>query len=95
MRQPGIEPGASAWEADMLTITPLSHSMNTLKKNRGRAGIEPATSCTQSRNHTTRPTTQIVYIYSIILKIRTPRIELGTYCVLGSRHNQLDQVRFI
>ncbi len=25
--------------------------------------------------------------------IRAPRIELGTYCVLGSRHNQLDQAR--
>ena len=26
-------------------------------------------------------------------KIRAPRIELGTYCVLSSRHNQLDQAR--
>ena len=26
-------------------------------------------------------------------KIRVPRIELGTYCVLGSRHNQLDHTR--
>ena len=25
--------------------------------------------------------------------IRAPRIELGTYCVLGNRHNQLDQAR--
>ncbi len=28
-----------------------------------------------------------------MLMIRAPRIELGTYCVLGSRHNQLDQAR--
>ena len=25
--------------------------------------------------------------------IRAPRIELGTYCVLSNRHNQLDQAR--
>ena len=28
-----------------------------------------------------------------IRTVRAPRIELGTYCVLGSRHNQLDQAR--
>ena len=27
------------------------------------------------------------------IDIRAPRIELGTYCVLDSRHNQLDQAR--
>lgn len=29
------------------------------------------------------------------MDIRAPRIELGTYCVLGNRHNQLDQARII
>ena len=24
------------------------------------------------------------------VRVQTPRIELGTYCVLNSRHNQLD-----
>ena len=27
--------------------------------------------------------------------LRAPRIELGTYCVWGNRHNQLDQARLI
>ena len=27
-------------------------------------------------------------------ELRAPRIELGTYCVLSNRHNQLDQARF-
>ena len=29
------------------------------------------------------------------LDVREPRIELGTYCVLSSRHNQLDHSRYI
>ena len=28
-----------------------------------------------------------------IFSIRAPRIELGTFCVLSRRHNQLDQAR--
>ena len=27
------------------------------------------------------------------ISLRAPRIELGTYCVLSNRHNQLDQAR--
>ena len=30
-----------------------------------------------------------------LIKILDPGIEPGTYCVLGSRHNQLDQPSFI
>ena len=28
-----------------------------------------------------------------VLRVRAPRIELGTHCVLGNCHNQLDQAR--
>ena len=31
MRQPGVEPGSSAWEADMITVTPLSPSLMGLE----------------------------------------------------------------
>jgi hypothetical protein len=34
----------------------------TPTKRRGDAGIEPATSCTQSRNHTTRPITLLLCV---------------------------------
>ena len=26
MRQPGVEPGSTAWEAAMITVTPLAHT---------------------------------------------------------------------
>ncbi len=35
----------------------------------------------------------VYIIHTHTKKIRAPRIELGTYCVLSSRHNQLDQAR--
>ena len=57
----------------------------------GQVGIEPTTSRTQIENHTTRPLTHSLYV--MITLLRAPRIELGTYCVLSSRHNQLDQAR--
>ena len=57
MRQPGIEPGSSAWEADMITITLLAlvfvsgqlnqHMLVTAQQNEQRApptGLEPVIS---------------------------------------------------
>ena len=55
-------------------------------KERGQGGLEPPTSRTRSENHTSRPLALAVRIQ----KILEPGIEPGTYCVLGSRHNQLD-----
>jgi hypothetical protein len=61
MRHPGIEPGSKAWEASMLTITPvalisylyftwiLSSPMPLYKKQNQKivlgTGIEPVTFC--------------------------------------------------
>ena len=59
----------------------------------GQVGIEPTTSRTQIENHTTRPLTHSLHVLMITLLLRAPRIELGTYCVLSSRHNQLDHAR--
>ena len=56
-------------------------------KERGQGGLEPPTSRTRSENHTSRPLALAVTEQ----KILEPGIEPGTYCVLGSRHNQLDQ----
>ena len=65
-------------------------------------GIEPGPHRWQRRILTTELIARVTIIqFHIILffiefyfsQIRAPRIELGTYCVLGSRHNQLDQAR--
>ena len=58
-------------------------------KERGQGGLEPPTSRTRSENHTSRPLA--LAVHTCIQKILDPGIEPGTYCVLGSRHNQLDQ----
>ena len=55
-------------------------------KKRGAGRIELPTSPTRTENHATRPCT-----LEPLRKVLDPGIEPGTYCVLGSRHNQLDQ----
>ena len=54
---------------------------------RGAGRIELPTSPTRTENHATRPCTHCCYKRHLVLE---PGIEPGTYCVLGSRHNQLD-----
>ena len=55
-------------------------------QKRGDGRIELPTSPTRTENHATRPCT-----LESLRKVLDPGIEPGTYCVLGSRHNQLDQ----
>ena len=57
-----------------------------IQNERGQGGLEPPTSRTRSENHTSRP----LALATLLQKILEPGIEPGTYCVLGSRHNQLD-----
>ena len=66
-----------------------STDVNDVKRGAGR--IELPTSPTRTENHATRPCTHSTEIKKAAsFKILDPGIEPGTYCVLGSRHNQLD-----
>ena len=64
----------------------MTLSVMVPKGEGGQGGLEPPTSRTRSENHTSRPLALAV----VEQKILEPGIEPGTYCVLGSRHNQLD-----
>ena len=83
LRHRGIEPRPSRWQRDIIT-TRLMTRLRCIKRGEGR--IELPTSPTRTENHATRPFTRLC----VERKVLPPRIELGTYCVLGSRHNQLD-----
>ena len=70
MRRPGIEPGPSAWKADILTTRPTTRGGETcagkpLKKENylieykmDLSGFEPEAFCMQSRRDTTTPQAQ-------------------------------------
>ena len=56
-------------------------------------GIEPGPPRWQRGILTIELLALIKFFFFFILFVRTPRIELGIFCVLSRRHNQLDQAR--
>ena len=89
MRHPGIEPGPPRWQRGIITTRLMT--LDSWQK-RGQGGLEPPTSRTRSENHTSRP---LALSHATLgQKVLEPGIEPGTYCVLGSRHNQLDHRSF-
>ena len=82
MRSPGIEPGSITWQATIITTRPRAPDVERKKtKTWGDARIELATSCTRSKNHTTRPITQT----HCNKKAPEVRLELTTYRLTAGR----------
>ena len=77
MRRPGIEPGPSAWKADILTTRPTTRGGETcagkpLKKENylieykmDLSGFEPEAFCMQSRRDTTTPQAPVAVIHHL------------------------------
>jgi hypothetical protein len=63
--------GSLVWE---VKSKQLCRSLRKCKKERGKEGIEPPTSCTQSRNHTTRPFTRVAHFYLPPISMHCGRI---------------------
>ena len=73
---------------DIIPIFERSGRFSGIKKHRARPGFEPGTSCTQSRNHTPRPTGLVARISkrSAFILVRT---RLSTYAVRSVSNNYI------
>ena len=70
-------------------VTRQQKLIHALSGNRTRA----TPLATAYSNHWTNSARNVDDDGKNIFSVRAPRIELGTYCVWSSRHNQLDQAR--